>query len=138
MSARRHALNAFLRVLTLLGHLTVLSFALASLAAYGTLSAGFLVVTTIAFTVINSRLLFPWPEPRHEVLRSLRIARLTLWAAFIIGLVSCAAGAFGSYPFNEWWEVFALLTGTSALNLVVLLYMSSAGESTQVGRCNKG
>lgn len=114
------ALNVGLRVLTLIGHLAVLFFALAAAAAYGTLGIGLLVIAIIAFVVVNVRVIFPWPERRQEMQGNFRLARLTLWIVLPLALLFCAAGVINAYPFKEWLGSFLILATTSALNLLVL------------------
>jgi hypothetical protein len=116
--ASRHVIPV-LRLLTLLGYLGILFFALAALFAYGTLEAGLLSLSGIGFVVINSRILFPWPLPASEVLKTYTLARCTLWVALLIGILG-AVGVCGAYTFGEWRSAFAILGVTSALNLVIL------------------
>lgn len=113
-------LSFCLKVLTLIGHLALLLFALMALAGGGTLIMGLLVIAAIAFVVVNARVLFPWPERRQEMQGNVRFAHITLWIALPFALLCCAAGAFGVHPFNDWLISFMILAMTSALNLLVL------------------
>lgn len=113
-------LSFCLRVLALMGHFALLLFAMMALAGGGSLGVGLLGMATIAFVVVNARVLFPWPERRQEMPRNVRFAHMTLWTALPFALLFCAAGALGVYPFNDWLISFLVLAMTSTLNLLAL------------------
>ena len=113
-------LGLVLKIVSMLGHLALLFFALAALALYGNLETGLVAVIAIGFAVMNSRLLFPWPANHSAILKSLRYCRLSLFIGLGGGLGLAVAGALGVFPFANWWEVFVILALTSGVNLLSL------------------
>jgi hypothetical protein len=103
--------------------LCLLAVVLLALSGYGSIWAGLVAVTVIAFVVVNSRLLFPWPLTKSKVDKTYPVARRSLWAAVILGTLLATAGAFGSGLIQDWWQAFVLLAATGAVNLLALRFM---------------
>lgn len=129
-------LSFCLRGLALIGHLSLLLFAIMALAGGGTLWMVLLGVAAVAFVVVNARVLFPWPERRQEMPRNVSFAYISLWMVLPFALLFCAAGAFDVDPFNDWLISFLVLAMTSALNLLVL-YLPGVRFSSGSSRNSK-
>jgi hypothetical protein len=101
------------------------------MAAYSTIWAWLVAVSIIAFVVVNSRILFPWPLSRSQLRRSYPFARLASVAAVIVGGGLGAAGAIGAPVVRDWWQAFFLLAVTGIANLLALKCSIAVGSRTE-------